>query len=176
MKRYWPGLVAAGMLLLSFQNCSEQSGKNHSSTNVLPQTKVQDPSLAQATHVDILTRDESQRISLDLRTGEMTQKSQVGAVDRKCLSESMRAQILDLMNNSDLCQFEEPGPAVACAMVYSAPYSEIHWPDKSIKVGEARSSCQKDIDLCGQDGKILRGLLRDVVTRWSEWSCDFKAL
>ena len=174
MKKYVPVIAACGVLLFGFQNCSEQPSEN-SATSSLPSTKVEDPVLSQASTLDILTASEDQKITLDLKTGELRQISDSGMV-KKCLSEAMKGQILDLLNNSNLCLFEEPGPEIACAQVYTPAYSEIHWPDKSVQVGEAISSCQKNVDLCGQDGKILRSLLRDVVTRWSEWSCDFQVV
>lgn len=172
MKKYIPVLIASGILMLSFQNCSQQKTESENSESAVPQSKIEDPTLAKAQSVDILTQN-NQKVSLNLKTGELLQDDQ-GQIVKKCLSESMRGQIQDLLVNSNLCEFPEPGPDMVCAQVYSAPYGEIHWLDKSIKVGEAFSSCHKDIDLCGNDGKILRGLLRDVLTRWDEWSCDFK--
>lgn len=174
MKKYVPVIAACGVLLFGFQNCSEQPGENLAASSQ-PSTKVEDPVLSQASSLDILTSSDDQKITLDLKSGELRQISSNGMV-KKCLSEAMRGQISDLLNNSNLCLFEEPGPEMACAQVYSPPYSEIHWPTKSVKVGEAISSCQKNVDLCGQDGKILRSLLRDVVSRWSEWSCDFQVV
>lgn len=175
MKKYLPVLVASGVLLLSFQNCAQQSpGLQSESSEGLIQNKIEDPVLAQAQSLDILTQGD-QRISLNLHTGELIQEVE-GIQMKKCLSESLRGQIQDLLANSDLCEPQEPTPDMACAQVYSAPYSEIHWSDKSVKVGEAFSSCHKDIDLCGQDGKILKGLLKDVLNRWNEWSCDFKVV
>ena len=174
MKKYVPVLVASGILLLSFQNCSQQQASLQAGANTPAQTKIEDPVLSQAQSLDILTQ-EDQKVSLDLRTGELTQDVS-GQVVKKCLPESMRAEILDVLANSNLCETPDPGPEVLCAQIYGAPYSEIHWADKSIKVGEVMSSCHKDVDLCGQDGKLLRGLLRDVVSRWNEWSCDFKVV
>lgn len=172
MKKIVPVLVASGILLLSFQNCSQQQLNAVDNEAGVPATKIEDPVLSQAQSLDILTQSD-QKISLNLVSGELLQEDK-GVVVRKCLSESMRAQIQDVLSNSNLCEFEQPAADMACAQVYSAPYSEIHWLDKSIKVGEARSSCHKDVDLCGNDGKLLRGLLKDVISRWSEWSCDFK--
>ena len=176
MKKYVPVIAACGAILFGFQNCSEQPAEI-SPTSSLPSTKLEDPilsrpkPLSQASSLDILTASGDQKITLDLKTGELRQISNRGMV-KKCLSEAMKGKILDLLNNSNLCLFEKPGPEIACAQVYTPAYSEIHWPDKSVQVGEAISSCHKNVDLCGQDGKVLRSLLRDVITRWSEWSCE----
>ncbi len=174
MKKYIPVMIASGVLLLSFQNCAQNQAEILSPSSGISQNKIEDPVLSQAQSIDILTQND-QKISLSLETGELVQDER-GNIVKKCLPDSIRAEILDLLANSNLCETPEPGPEVACAQVYSAPYSEIHWSDKSIKVGEAVSSCHKDLDLCGQDGMLLRGLLKDVVARWSEWSCDFKVV
>ena len=174
MKKYVPVLVASGILLLSFQNCSQRQASLQASATTPAQTKIEDPVLSQAQSLDILTQGD-QKISLNLKSGELLQDVS-GNVVKKCLPDSVRAEILDVLANSNLCETKEPGPEMLCAQIYSAPYSEIHWADKSVKVGEAFSSCHKDVDLCGQDGMLLRGLLRDVVSRWSEWSCDFKVV
>lgn len=175
MKKYVPVLLASGVLLLSFQNCSNQKLESEAGLNSPTQTKIDDPILAQAQSLDILTQNDQQKISLNLRTGDLIQQTSSGSV-RKCLSESMRGQIYDLLQNSNLCESPVPASDALCAQIYAAPYGEIHWANKSIRVGEAYSSCQKDVDLCGQDGMILRGLLRDIISRWSEWSCDFKVV
>ncbi len=175
VKKYLPVLVASTILLLSFQNCSQQNSETVISGIPASQTKIDDPILSKAQSLDILTQVEDQKVSLNLETGELTQNIQ-GSEVKKCLPDSIRGEILDLLSNSNLCETQEPAPEVACAQIYSAPYSELHWADKSLKIGEAFSSCHKDIDLCGQDGMLLRGLLRDVVSRWSEWSCDFKVV
>ena len=174
MKKYLPVLVASGILLLSFQNCSQHKSSLQTDSSTPTQNKIEDPVLSQADSLDILTQGD-QRVSLNLKTGELVQDSS-GILVKKCLPESIRAEILDILANSNLCETPQPGPEILCAQIYSAPYSEFHWADKSIKVGEAFSSCQKDVDLCGQDGKLLRGILRDVVSRWDEWSCDFKVV
>ena len=172
MKKYLPVLVTSGVLMFSFQNCSQQQSHLLSEGSSIPQAKIEDPVLSQAQSIDILTQGD-QKISLDLSSGELIQDVQ-GNIQKKCLPDSIRGEIQDLLANSNLCETREPGPEVACAQIYAPAYGEIHWANKSIKVGEAFSSCHKDVDLCGQDGMILRGLLRDVITRWSEWSCDFK--
>ena len=174
MKKYLPVLVASGILLLSFQNCSQQAASLQTGASAATQTKIEDPVLSQAQSIDILTQDD-QKVSLDLKTGELSQEV-LGMVEKRCLPESMRAEILDVLANSNLCETPEPGPEVLCAQIYAPAYSEIHWADKSIKVGEVMSSCHKDVDLCGTDGRLLRGLLRDVVSRWNDWSCDFKVV
>jgi hypothetical protein len=174
MKKFLPVLIGSGILLLSFQNCSQNSElfANGNSTSP-PQTKIEDPVLSQAQSLDILTQND-QRVSLNLKTGELVQDSN-GNLVKKCLPDSIRAEISDILANSNLCEPEDRSD-VMCAQIYAAPYSEIHWADKSIKVGEIFSSCHKDVDLCGNDGKLLRGILKDVVARWNEWSCDFKVV
>ncbi len=177
MKKYLPVLVISGVLLVTFQNCSRQSinsGAGTDSSASLPQSKIADPTLAQAESLDILTQSDDV-VNLNLTSGEMIQNVQ-GVLVKKCLSEDELGKLQDLLSNSQLCQFDPPGPDVLCAQVYSSPYSEIHWTDKSVKVGEAYSSCQKNIDLCGNDGLLLRSLLKDILTRWNEWSCDFKVV
>jgi hypothetical protein len=174
MKKYMPVLVASGILLLSFQNCSQKGSNLQAGSNTPAQTKIEDPVLSQAQSLDILTQGD-QHVSLNLQTGELVQN--VGGVEvKKCLPVSMQAEILDVLASSNLCESAQPGPDMLCAQIYSAPYGEIHWADKSVIVGEAYSSCHKGVDLCGQDGMLLRGLLRDVVSRWNEWSCDFKVV
>ena len=175
MKKFVPILVSCGVLLFGFQNCSQQSiNKNENAASVTPSTKIEDPALSKAESVDILTQ-QNQTVSLDLKTGRMSEVNS-GVSEVRCLPDSVRAEVLDVLNSSNLCEFQEPGPDQLCAEVYSAPYAEIHWSDKQIKVGEMFSSCHKDIDLCGNDGKLLRGILKDIVSRWSEWSCDFKVV
>lgn len=174
MKKYIPVLVASGVLLFGFQNCSQQQANLLTDASPISQNKIEDPVLSQAESLDILTQGDK-KVSLNLQTGELVQEAE-GLLEKKCLPDSIRAEILDLLAASNLCETPDPGPDMACAQVYSAPYSEIHWADKSVKVGEAISSCHKDVDLCGQDGMLLRGMLKDVVARWSEWSCDFKVV
>lgn len=175
MKRLVAVLVGFGILMFGFQNCSQQPGSASTSylTNV-QQSKVEDPNPASAVSIDILTQSESRQIKLDLNSGKLTQTSD-SASEVKCLSESQLAAIRDLMENSSLCEFQ-PKADEMCAQIYTSPYANIHWSDKSIQVGEAVSSCQKAPDLCGQDGKTLRGLLKDVIERWGQLSCDFQAL
>jgi hypothetical protein len=175
MKKYLPVLVASGVLLFSFQNCSQQKAMSSSNSTEAPQSKIEDPILAQAQSLDILTQNQDDTINVNLSTGQMTQNVQ-GTIITKCLSDSVRGQINDLLVNSALCDFPEPGPDVACAQVYSAPYSDIHWADKDVKVGEAFSSCQKNVDLCGNDGVLLRGILKTIVSNWNSYSCDFQVV
>lgn len=174
MKKYIPVLVASGVLLLGFQNCQQSTGSGSGSSATSAQSKIEDPTLSQAQSLDILTQSDD-KINLNLATGELIQNVQ-GTEIKKCLSESMRGQIQDLLASSSLCEHKEPAADVACAQVYAPAYGEIHWSNKSIKVGEAFSSCHKDVDLCGNDGAILRGLLRQVISRWNEWSCDFNVV
>lgn len=172
MKKYLPMLVASGVLMFSFQNCSQQQSNLLADANSASQTKINDPVLSQAQSIDIFTQAD-QKVSLNLATGELAQMS-AGSMQRKCLPDSIRGEIQDILANSNLCETQEPSVGMACAQIYAPAYSELHWADKSIKVGEAFSSCHKDVDLCGQDGMLLRGILRDVVSRWDEWSCDFR--
>lgn len=176
MKRLLPPVIGSLVLLLSFQNCHQNSALQSSSANAAQQTKIEDPDLKMAQSLDILTQSENRKVSLDLMTGKLVQQDlQTGTREEKCLSESMRSAINDLLSNSSLCEFK-PNEEPICAQVYGFPYADIHWGNKSVVVGESQSSCHKGPDLCGQDGLLLRGLLRDVVARWSEWSCDFKVV
>lgn len=168
--------VCAGLFVIAcgFQNCSQSGSHAPNSPLATVQNKIEDPDLKMAEALDILTQSEAQNIRLNLVSGEMTQSSSAGTV-KKCLSEGMVSAIQDVIQNSSLCEFKA-AEGNLCALVYSHAYANIHWSDKSVKVGESESSCVKGPDLCDQDGRTLRGLLRDVVTRWDEWSCDFKTL
>lgn len=176
MKRLIALFAGFGILVFGFQNCSQNS-VDTTAQFVVPsstQTKIEDPDLKVAKSIDILTQSADEKISLDLVTGKILQVTSSSSVE-KCLSDSMRAMIQDLIQNSSLCEFR-PAQNQLCAHVYVHPYADIHWDEKSVSVGENMSSCHKGPDLCGQDGKILQGLLRDVIGRWDEWSCDFRVL
>jgi hypothetical protein len=172
MKKMVPVFLAAGLVLIGFQNCSQSTSGESSLSNSSSSLKIEDPVLAEALSIDIMTQ-QNQSVSLDLKTGEMKQDLS-GVVVKKCLPDSVRAEILDVLQNSNLCEYPAPASESICLQVYSPAYAEIFWTDKAVKVGEMYSSCHKDIDLCGQDSQLLRGLLRNVVSRWNEWSCDFK--
>lgn len=173
MKRLVAVLVGMSILMFGFQNCSQQpTALDHNELAGSRQAKIEDPDLKIARSIDILTQSDGQVVNLDLATGRLTS----GSVER-CLSESALGEINDLVRNSSLCVFESTATEdMMCAQVYMPAYANIHWPDMSVKVGEATDSCNRGPDLCGQDGKTLRGLLRDVVTRFDEYSCDFQAL
>lgn len=177
MNKWIPLSIGGFFVLLSFQNCSQSGSSAGVDTNTPRQSKIEDPDLKQAQNIDILTLDDSIKINLDLSSGRLTQMNlTTGQSVVKCLSSSMVGTINDLMNASSLCESKPPvtGEDIACAQVYGYPYAQLNWSDKSQKVGEYTDSCNRGPDLCGQDGNILRGLLRDVVARWDEWSCDFE--
>lgn len=173
MKRLVAVLVGLSILMFGFQNCSQQpSPLSADQLAGGKQAKIEDPDLKVAKSLDILTQVEGQVVSLNLSSGQLTS----GSVQR-CLSESTLSAINDLIRNSSLCEFQaDVSEDMACAQVYTPAYANIHWSDKSVKVGEAMDSCHRNTDLCGQDGRTLRGLLRDIVTRFDEFSCDFQAL
>jgi len=176
----WIPVIAGGLfVLVSFQNCSFESNQNQDTLAPI-QSKIEDPDLRQASQIQILTLDDSIEISLDLMSGNLQQHNQVtNQVVRRCLSSSMLGTINDLMQASSLC---ESRPSVAdadrvCAQVYTPAYASLLWSNGTMQnVGESQNSCERGPDLCGQDGAILRGLLRDIVARWDEWSCDFEVL
>lgn len=173
MKRLVAVLVGLSILMFGFQNCSQQpSPLSDDQLAGGQQSKVEDPDLKVAQSIDILTQAEDQVVNLNLSTGRLT----AGSVQR-CLSESMLSAINDLVRNSSLCEFKtEVTEDMMCAQVYMPAYATINWANMSVSVGEALDSCHREMDLCGQDGRTLRGLLRDVVSRFDEFSCDFQAL
>jgi len=172
MKRLIAVLVGMSIVMFGFQNCSQQPASLSADELAgSKQAKIEDPDLKIAKTIDIHTQMEGQVVNLDLATGKLIS----GSAER-CLSESMLGEINDLVRNSSLCVFEVPEEEMMCAQVYMPAYANIHWSDMSVKVGEAFDSCNRGPDLCGQDGKTLRGLLRDVVSRFDEFSCDFQAL
>ncbi len=176
MKKLLSVIAGFSVLVFGFQNCSQQGSSPDES--LIPsstvQSKIEDPDLKEAQVIEIFTLSPQEKISLNLGSGQLIQTSPAGSVE-KCLSEPMRAAVLELLNSSSLCEFQ-PAEDALCAHVYSYPYAEIHWSQKSVKVGERVSSCHKGPDLCGQDGNILRGLLANIISRWDQWSCDFEAL
>lgn len=174
MKKQVATAVGFLVLVFGFQNCSQSSSESQSALMPTQQTKIEDPNLKSVQSLEILTTAEGQSVSLDVRTGELIQKGAMGTV-RRCLSAERLATIQNLLQSSSLCEFE-PAEGELCAHVYGYPYAVLQWPDIQIQVGESHSSCHKGPDLCGQDGKLLRGLLRDVIARWGEWSCDFQSL
>lgn len=177
----WIPVIAGGLfVLVSFQNCSPEGTSQNQDTLTPTQTKIEDPDLKKASLLQIQTMDDSVELSLDLSTGDLLQRNKVtGQSVSRCLSSSMLGTINDLMQASSLC---ESKPSIqdadrVCAQVYMPAYASILWSNGTKQdVGESQNSCEKGPDLCGQDGAILRGLLRDVVARWSEWSCDFQTL
>lgn len=177
MNKWIPVSIGGLFVLLSFQNCSQSGSSAQLDTNTPQQTKIEDPDLKQALNIDILTLDDSIKINLDLRSGSLTQMNlTTGQSVVKCLSSSMVGTINDLMQASSLCESKplSENKDLVCAQVYGYPYAQLNWSGKFQKIGEYQDSCHRGPDLCGQDGNILRGLLRDVVARWDEWSCDFQ--
>ncbi|MFN8791993.1 MAG: hypothetical protein ACK5Y2_11115 [Bdellovibrionales bacterium] len=174
MKTQVAAAVGFLVLMFGFQNCSQSGSESQNSSVPTQQAKIEDPNLKSLQSLEILTTAEGQSVSLNIMTGELVQKGAMGTV-RKCLSAERLATIQDLLQKSSLCEFE-PAEGELCAHVYGYPYAILQWPDIQVQVGESHSSCHKGPDLCGQDGKLLRGLLRDVIARWSEWSCDFQSL
>lgn len=173
MKRQLSVIVGFIVLVFGFQNCN-QSGESSTSPISTQQTKIENPDLKVAESLEILTQTDNQTLMLNLASGELIQSSLNGTV-KKCVSEGMMSAINDVLQNSSLCEFK-PAEGELCAHVYGYPYANINWSDMTVKVGESQSSCHKGPDLCGNDGRVLRGLLRDIVNRWDEWSCDFQSL
>lgn len=177
----WIPVVAGGLfVLVSFQNCSPEGMSQNQATLTPAQKKIEDPDLKNASLIQIHTMDDSVELNLNLSTGDLMQRNKVtGQSVNRCLSSSMLGTINDLMLASSLCESQAAFQDAdrVCAQVYIPAYASIIWSNGTQqKVGESQSSCEKGPDLCGQDGALLRGLLRDVVARSSEWSCDFESL
>lgn len=177
----WVPVIAGGLfVLVSFQNCSPEGMSQNQDTLAPTQTKIEDPDLKNATLVQIHTMDDSVELTLNLSTGDLLQRNKItGQSVNRCLSSSMLGTINDLMQASSLCESKSTVQDAdqVCAQVYTPAYASLLWSNGTQQnVGESQNSCEKGPDLCGQDGALLRGLLRDVVARSSEWSCDFQTL
>ena len=177
----WIPVIAGGLfVLVSFQNCSPEGSSQNKDTLYPTQSKVEDPDLKKATGIEILTLDDSVELTLDLASGDLVQRNKVtGQSVTRCLSASMLGTLNDLMHASSLCESKSSvdDSDNVCAQVYMPAYAAIIWSNGAQQnIGESLNSCEKGLDLCGQDSAILRGLLRDIVARSSEWSCDFETL
>lgn len=180
MNKWVPVLAGGLFVLVSFQNCSPESSSQNQDTLTPQQSKIEDPDVKQASLIQIHTMDDSIELNLDLSNGNLIQRNRVtNQTVNRCLSSSMIGTINDLLQSSQLCESTATvqDSDRMCAQVYTPAYASLLWSNGTLQsIGESLNSCERGPDLCGQDGAILRGLLRDIVARWDEWSCDFQAL
>lgn len=175
--------------IFSYQNCyqpQKQTEKNMDSMPVPNEVVLVDQSIEKVSFTEsviinqelngkIISVKSNSIFEIDYQSGRIFQKDQnTGEVlNQYCLQSELKSELVQILETSKVCFTEKEIPAgQVCATVIQNPYSKILTSKEEYKLGYATDSCESQkVDLCDNNGELLKGWWKHVYTNLNSQTC-----
>lgn len=175
--------------IFSYQNCYQPqklAEKNVDSAPVSSEVALVDQSIEKITFTEsVIVNQEingktisvktNALFEIDYQSGRMLQKDQNTdeVLNQYCLSSNLKVELIQILEGSKVCFVQKEIPAgQVCAAVIQNPYSKILTSKDEYQLGYATDSCESQkVDLCDNNGELLKGWWKHVYTNISSLTC-----
>lgn len=166
-------VVVSLILLVSFQNCRQKLGDSLLSQGDSSNTGViaQRISTSDLNSIEFVGKSASS-VTTVLRLNAIDNKFILNSSAQKyCLTTSDAFELSEILKDAEVCETKNTDPNLMCTMIYEYPYATLSFQNKSVKLGESTSGCQRT-DLCGSYPDIFKGYFQNLIKTAASRSCN----
>jgi hypothetical protein len=172
--------LTACLLVLSFQNCSKvvqndslffksptSDNSNFEKTAFTEFRELWIPLINLPANSTLGANPQASWLTVDLNSGEMSLVDDYG----KWLSSkgnvmgSGFSSLQSIIVSSNVCTpINNKIPNQMCTQVYTYPYAKVRNGASDVNLGEQRSGCEIPVDLCDNQGPVLKSWIQNLIS------------